>query len=391
MNALDFITLTRMIYGRKPLDIGRIQSMGLLAVKIGQVHALRLDFLPVEKCRALSGLYRDNYDVPPERVLDKVDLSLFDSVEKIPIASASVGQVHAGKLDGKKVAIKIIKSDFKKSFVRDVKSVRRLVKLAVFFYPKLKSVFDPLGVLEHIEEYTLKEIDLLEEIRGQETLRRIARDHADKFDLESLAFPEIYGDLSTSDVMVSEFVEGKSFDELLDQGDLPYEVLLELFRVHGFFLFKVGTFHGDIHPGNVILGGDKIYFVDTGAISRASQRLSGGLLDFFDALGVYDYKECARRLNLMAEVRVEGERYDRFEKDFIELYRDFTGSAVGEVSLTMKMMETIKLGVMSGMRFEKGMFPIIKSLMYLDGMVLRCNPRARLIEDMRKYIDELRR
>ena len=54
------------------------------------------------------------------------------------------------------------------------------------------------------------------------------------------------------------------------------------------------------------------------------------------------------------------------------------------------MMETIKLGVLSGMRFEEGMFDIIKSLMYMDGMVLRCNPDAVLLEDMRKFIGEFK-
>ena len=53
-------------------------------------------------------------------------------------------------------------------------------------------------------------------------------------------------------------------------------------------------------------------------------------------------------------------------------------------------METIKLGVNSGMVFERGMYPIIKSLMYLDGMVLRCNPQALLVRDMRKFIDEFK-
>ncbi len=52
-------------------------------------------------------------------------------------------------------------------------------------------------------------------------------------------------------------------------------------------------------------------------------------------------------------------------------------------------MDTIKLGVHSGMRFEKGMFSIIKSLMYLDGMVLKCRPDAILMEDMRDFIKEL--
>jgi ubiquinone biosynthesis protein len=52
------------------------------------------------------------------------------------------------------------------------------------------------------------------------------------------------------------------------------------------------------------------------------------------------------------------------------------------------MMRTIKLGVNSGMVFEKGIFAIIRSLMYLDGMVLRCNPDAVLVRDMHRFISE---
>ena len=64
--------------------------------------------------------------------------------------------------------------------------------------------------------------------------------------------------------------------------------------------------------------------------------------------------------------------------------------SVGKVSLTQKMMDTIKLGVRSGMEFEEGMFDIIKSLMYMDGMVLRANPNAILLEDLRPFIQEFR-
>jgi ubiquinone biosynthesis protein len=55
------------------------------------------------------------------------------------------------------------------------------------------------------------------------------------------------------------------------------------------------------------------------------------------------------------------------------------------------MMQSIKLAVNSGMVFEKGMFPIIKSMMYLDGMVLRCKPEANLIQDMKPRIIEFQR
>lgn len=301
-----------------------------------------------------------------------------------------MGQVHKGKYKGEEVVIKIIKQDFKKSFIRDVNSLRRFVKFLIFFYPKLSKVFDPEGIIDHIEEYTLKEIDLLKEIEGQEILKNIYENHKNKFDLSRISFPKIYKEISSSDMMVSEFIDGKTFDELLSEKKLPYETLLELFKIHGFFLFKIGTFHGDIHPGNLILKEDKIFFIDTVAISRASHRLSQGLLLFFEALSEYDYERCGFYLNEMATEKIEGKKYKDFEKNFLNLYKDFKNATVSQVSLTKKMMETIKLGVNSGMRFEKGMFPIIKSLMYLDGMVLKCNPDAILLKDMRKYIDELK-
>ena len=191
--------------------------------------------------------------------------------------------------------------------------------------------------------------------------------------------------------MVTEFVEGETFDELLTKGALSCEDLLELFRIHGFFIFCIGTFHGDIHPGNIIRMPDgRFAFIDTGAISRVGATMRQGLFNFFDALSVYDYPACAHALNSMADKRIEGAAYERFEKQFLALYNDFTDANVSQVSLTRRMMETIKLGVNSGMVFERGMYPIIKSLMYLDGMVLRCNPQAVLVRDMRRFIDEFK-
>lgn len=390
MNAFTFIDLLRMIYGKKKIDINDIQKKGLLAVKIGQVHALRLDFLPLEKCKELSKLYQHNNEIPKENVLNKVDIKQFDEFNEVPIATASIGQVYKANYKGSEVAVKIIKGNFKKNFTSDVLSVRRFAKFILFFYPKLHKVFNPLGVLRHIEEYTLDELDLRKEIKGQEILREIYEENSDKYDLSLLKFPKIYKDLSSENVMLSEFIPGNTFDELLTENKLPYQKLLDLFYVHGFYLFRVGTFHGDIHPGNIMLYNDKMYFIDTGAISHASTRLSQGLLNFFEALSVWDYEKCAYFLNQMAEKRISGAQFEKFEKKFINLYVDFKNSTVSQVSLTKKMMQTIKLGVLNGMEFEDGMFPIIKSLMYLDGMVLRCNPDAILIKDMRQFIDQLK-
>jgi ubiquinone biosynthesis protein len=391
MNIIMFLKLIRMIYGNKRPDAERIQQMGLLAVKIGQVHALRIDFLNEETCVELSKLYRANIPIKSEDALKHVDRSRFGWIDEKPLASASVGQVHRARLTtGEEVVIKVIKSDFKKMFEKDVAAVKRFFKLVIFFYPKLGRVFDPIGILEHIEDYTLRELNLLNEIEGHEILEAIYEKNKNIFDLSSLKFAKIYRELSSQNVMISEYIPGKTFDEILDH-EMDYSELLRLFKVHGFFMFNVGTFHGDIHPGNLMLWDDKIYFVDTGAIGYVSKRLSKGLLNFFDALSVYDYDLCAKRLNEMAETGISGQRYEKFRMKFNILYSDFKGKSVREVSLTRKMMETIKLGVNSGMGFEKGMFSIIKSLMFLDGMVLRCNPDAVLLEDMRQFVREFRK
>lgn len=398
MNWIQFGRLIHSIYGRggKLPDLDWIQNLGLLAVKLGQVHALRIDFLEREKCEHLARLYRRNAALASEDFLGLLRASAlpglsdhFESIEPNALASASVGQVHRARLKtGESVVIKAIKRNVRAEFSADVASLRRLFGLATFVYPKLRQVGDPVGILGDIEEYTLSELDLRHEVAGQKTLRTIYDQHRYTFDLSRLAFARVHEPLCNENVMVSEFIPGYSFDELLVAGELGYERLLELFHIHGFYMFCVGTFHGDMHPGNVLLTCDKLCFIDTGYIGHVGPKIRRGLFEFFAALSEYDYPRCAAALNSMSEHELAGTAFDTFKGKFLELYADFKDRTVAEVSLTRKMMQTIKLGVHSGMTFEKGIFAIIRSLMYLDGMVLRCKPDAVLLRDMRRFIGE---
>ena len=394
----QFGRLIHSIYGRdgKLPDLDWIEGLGLLAVKLGQVHALRIDFLDREKCEHLARLYRHNATLATENFLELLRASAvpgffdhFESIEPTALASASIGQVHRAQLkSGEAVVIKAVKRNVRTQFIADVASLKRLFRLATFIYPKLRQVGDPVGILGDIEEYTLSELDLRHEVAGQNTLRTIYEQQRNSFDLSRLAFARVYEPLCNENTMVSEFIPGRSFDELLETGDLHYERLLELFHIHGFYMFCVGTFHGDMHPGNVLLAGDKLWFIDTGYIGHVGPKIRRGLFGFFAALSEYDYPRCAAALNRMSERELAGPAFDEFRGRFLELYSDFEGASVAQISLTRKMMQTIKLGVHSGMTFEKGIFAIIRSLMYLDGMVLRCKPDAVLLRDMRRFIHE---
>lgn len=395
MNTFQSLWLIRELYFKKGLpDLDKIQSLGLLAVKIGQIHALRLDFLSPEKCQHLSKLYRSNNSVSPEDIEELIQAQggeafkkNFSQIDSVPLATASVGQVYKATLLNKnKVVIKFIKARFKKRFVSDVYKVRRFFKIVLSLYPKLKKVGNPIGILDDVETYTLAELDLRNEARGAKILEDIAEKYKNTFDLSMLSFHKKYPEYSGENILVSEFISAPSVDELLSAGKFTYEDMLKLFYIQGFYIFIAGKFHGDIHPGNVLYDGKKFYFVDTAFVGEVGERIRQGLFNFFEALSRYDYPLCAKFLNEMAEKRIEGAIFEKFKSDFVALYKDYTGSTVSQVSLTKQMMLTIKLGVNSGMEFEKGIFSVIRSLMYLDGMVLKCNPAAVLVKDMGPFL-----
>lgn len=393
-----FIKLFKTIFGKGLPDLEYIQKQGLLAVKIAQTFALRIDFLSEEKCTHLAQLYSHTEAIGSEdfkslikQYTDQAWLDRFAYIDEHPIGSASVGQVHRARLKtGEEVVIKLIKKDFKKKFIKDVKSLRRLIKFVIFFYPKLSKVADPVGILEHIETYTLAELDLINEIKHGNILKAIYLEQKQHFNLERMNFPHLYEDLSNAHVLVSEYIDGPTADELLDQKKLKFNDILEIFHIHGFYIFIIGTFHGDLHPGNLMVYNHQFYFIDTGALSTVGKKIQQGLFEFMEKLSAYDFEGCAYALNHMAQKEIHGESFEKFKNKMLLLYKDFPGKTVSEISLTKRMMETIKLGVHSGMIFEKGMFPIIKSMMYLDGMVLKGAPNTVLMEEMRRFIHEFK-
>ena len=351
MTNFQFVLLIKNIYGKRLPDLEKIQKMGLLATKIAQHYALRIDFLDEKVCTHLSKLYQNTLKIDEDTVTSIIKKNLpsnymdnFINFEKNSIASASIGQVHRAVLNnGNKVVVKIVKEDFKEDFLKDLSNLKKFIKIALFFYPKLKRVFNPIEILNYIEEYTLEELNLLNEIKGQDMLWNIYNENKDKYNLSDLVFHKIYPELSNENVLVSEEIQGETFKTLINKKELSYSNLLKLFHIHGFYIFKIGIFHGDIHPGNIFLTSTgKIGFVDTGAISKVKDNLKVGLYNFFKALAYYDFNKCAYYLNEMSQIKLSGKKYQVFLDKFLLLYSDFENATVSEVSLTKRMMETIK-------------------------------------------------
>ncbi len=400
MRLLTFLRFYREIRKDGPADLDWIQRQGLLAVKLTQIFALRPDMLSIEKCRQLQKMYRNASTIPSEDVMrileERAPVSFHESVvwfDEEPLAAASVGQVHRATLStGEEVVVKVIKADHKKRFQRDVKRMMRMMRVAIAISPKLRKVGNPIALLRHVEDYTTRELDLRNEIRGGSELKSIQEKLADDFPMPRLRFPKYYPDLSNEHVLVSEFVDGKTLEECIEDKSLAWAYLIELFRIHGAYMFGVGTFHGDLHPGNCIVDDEgNFVFIDNGAVCEAPKNVSVPLFKFFESLSKNDLDLAFEALLGLADERPSDDRLTRFNARMSEIYSGFGDKSVGEQSLTELMMRTVRAAVEdAGADFGEEGFPIIRSLMYMDGLVIRTHPEVKLIAEMGPSLVEFR-
>ena len=195
------------------------------------------------------------------------------------------------------MVIKIAKRETRESFLRDVAKFRSMLKFSLFFYPKLERLADPIDALETVERQTLREMDFTAEIAGAQRLATLASEQSDALPhLRRLGFPDYFAGFSNERLLVSGFVEGKTLAEWLDSGGLPYEALLDLFRIHGYFLFVRGEFHGDLHPGNVIWHEGKFWFLDNANIETVPPQFGRGIFQMMVLLGQGDLPRAADQL-----------------------------------------------------------------------------------------------
>ena len=400
MRLFTFLRFMRQITRKKPADIDWIQNQGLIAVKLAQIFALRPDLLGEEKCQQLQQLYQHAASIPSESLTKTLKSKAienftdnFESIEQEPLAAASVGQVHRAKLKtGEEVVIKFIKQANSKVFSKQVKRMRNWLKILILFSPRLRKVGNPIALINHVADYTLRELDLTNEIKGAEELMKIQLDISQNFPTPLLRFPKYYPEISNENVLVSEFIDGKSLEEGIDSKSLSWDTLLELFRIHGAYLFGIGTFHGDLHPGNCIIDKDgKFVFIDNAAVCHAPKKVSKSLFVFFDNLSQQKLDDAFIALLEMTDKRPSEKKMKKYMAKMHEIYADFGKKSVGEQSLTKIMMQTVRAAVqLAGAEFGEEAFPIIRALMYLDGLVLRTHPDVYLIKSMGPYLEEFR-
>lgn len=266
-----------IIHGVTPEKLRLIlEELGPTYVKLGQIMSMRSDILPQNYCNELMRLRAEVKPVPFVEVIQLIEKQyhrpiqeVFPVIEEKPLGSASIAQVHRVTLkDGRQAVIKVQRPNIKETMSEDIALMRKAAKLL----KKIEISGDAIDFLAVIEELWIisqQEMDFLLEARNCQELTEL------NADIEYVTFPIVEQQLTTSKILVMEYVEGIPIDQIEQLTELGYdmnEIGLKLADNYIKQALDDGFFHGDPHPGNIWIREGKIVFLDLGMVGKLNVR-----------------------------------------------------------------------------------------------------------------------
>ena len=349
-----------------------LEAMGPLYIKLGQLLSSRFDLLPSPYVHALSRL-QDN--VPPfsfgdvERIVETelgVRISkAFLTFENIPIASASLGQVHRATLrDGRDVAVKVQRPNVREEIAKDLSA---LEGIAEFFdnHTELGKQYRFEQMLDEFRHTLSRELDYTRESRN---LIEIAN-NLKMFD--RLVIPQPVEDYTTSRVLTMDYVQGQKITEISPLSQLAMdgpEIASQLFRAYLKQILVDGMFHADPHPGNIFLTNDyRLALLDLGMTGRVSPRLQEELLKLLLAVSENRSDE-ATSIGLAIGERITDKpiREAELAHRVAEVLEDRVSGNIEGMQVGYALMEISRISFEGGIRMPLELTFLGKTLLNLD-------------------------
>ena len=259
-------------------------DLGPTFIKVGQLFSTRADIFSAEYVEELSKLQDrvpafsyEQVEGIIEQELGKTVPTLFQDFEPVPLAAASLGQVHKATLyTGESVVVKVQRPGLKKLFEIDLGILKGIAR---YFqnHPKWGRGRDWMGIYEECCRILWEEIDYLNEGRNADTFRRNFRPY------NWVKVPRVYWRYATSRVITLEYVPGIKVSQYdaLDAAGVDRKAIARYgAQAYLHQLLNNGFFHADPHPGNLAVSPDgALIFYDFGMMGTIKSNVREGLME----------------------------------------------------------------------------------------------------------------
>ena len=368
-----------------------LQELGPTFIKFGQILSTRSDIVPYDYLMALQLLQDDvrplKFDTLKSTLQEDLHLTwdeLVDSIDPKPLATASIAQVHRGVLkDGTDVVFKIRRPKIDTIVDSDLHILRFLLERFLHEFPEME-LFDPRGMFLEFEKALSSELDF-----GLE-LKNLQQFHKSFYHKEGIRFPEPVEPLSSHRVLCMEFLEGVQIRKARDAG-FDMEVIGERYLSLAYtMLFDHGFFHGDLHPGNVLVLADQsIGVLDCGMVGRLTREMKDQLATLIYALYRGDNKLIAK---IFFEISIKKERIDyiAFERDAVQVAeKHWSGGSFSEMDIGAFLMDLTTNALRHKVYAPTAFTMFFKAVLTTEGLAKSLLPEVDPLKVAQPYVEKL--
>jgi ubiquinone biosynthesis protein len=368
-----------------------LAELGPTFTKLGQLLSTRPDLLPAPWIEELESLQDDCPPLPAaeirreiERGLGRPVAELFASLEEEPLASASIAQVHLAITHaGERVVVKVQRPHIRDRIESDLALLYYLATVLEAVIEET-GVHKPTGIVEEFDRTVHEELDFTNEARNATEMASAARGRS------FLVIPRVHEGLSSAAILTLDYVEGTKVSEVTEAAGFDLErVAKNIIEAAFRQLFEDGLFHGDPHPGNIlVLPGNRIALLDFGLVGRLSRVQQEALVTLIVAVALRDPDSVARIINRIG-VPDAHTPIAEFREDIRQMLDRYLGLKLDQIRTSTLLREFLDLAMRHRIRFPKEYAVLAKASITVEGIIRRLHPKLDVLEVGLPYAKEL--
>lgn len=371
-----------------------MEELGPTFIKLGQVLSTRPDLVPAEYIEEFQRLQDRVPGFPFETVReiltdawDRDPSEVLASLDPEPLAAASISQVHRAALqDGTEVIVKVRRPGVAKVVEADIDILYYLAHQLERHFPDF-GIANPVGVVREFEKVLTREMDFTYE------RNHLTRFHEAFAEDPHIVIPMAYWDLCAKRVLVEQYLAGEKVTNLGDPSDLLRSDRLFLARKGCEAILRqildLGLFHGDPHPGNVlIIGHDKIGFLDFGIVGRLDPQTREALVFLLSAIIKRDLDRFVRYLLVIGTPLAAFDRRS-FRNDALLFIDTYAGLGKHRLEVGTMLAQFLELLRLYKIQIPPDLVLLIKAIITIEGVGLMLYPPYNIMETLEPYVMRL--
>ena len=360
-----------------------LEELGPTYIKLGQIMSLHSDFLPKAYCDELLKLNSDVTPMPFDDVEDVINHSygqdwreLFQFIEEAPLGSASIAQVHRARLkNGEEVIIKVERKGIYDTMARDIGLLHRLVKL-IPPVGDFKNLVDLDMVLDELWSVAQEEMDFLKEAANMDEFSR------NNAYVQYVTTPKLYHEYSTGHVLVMEYIDGYSLDDVESLQNAGYDMDEIGTKFVNNFIKQVmddGFFHADPHPGNVKIRDGKIVWIDMGMMGRLSEKDRHTMIKGIRGIALHDISMVENSVLEIGEFRGKPDR-ERLYQDLKKFIADYGTTSMGSLDVAAAIAGLVEIMKQNRISLPHGVSMLCRGLTHIQGVLAVISPDINMMQ-----------